>query len=361
MQSLDIALGKDALNHAQNYHQNEHEQIHPCPSTPVLVKIITPPEVAKNPPPGFRTLMNRYPFLSFVGAIPDSDTIPIVLRRFQGFSSIVDSSFQKAYSNVLLCDLDVVFQRNPFTLSDFIPSGVELLYFAEWRGLKIGQCKIHVEWFDACSTALRSPYISLEQAESYKPLDRLCAGSTYGTSRAMAVYLQMMAGELMRSEYQCNDQAVHTHIFYSRMLDTKLSQAGFGKVEVAPNEDALLGNVINTPMVRLNHWGEILNENGEVQVAVHGYKKHEKLVKIVGKKYGWTRELESTDDVGKIPDLEEDKQWTEEVKRKGGKGDKGDMLLRYKVGNVTKAECEEEQKLCSCRGEGCQLDYTLFE
>jgi hypothetical protein len=359
MQSLEIALGKDALTHAVSHAQNGLEQIPPCPSTPILVKIITPPEVAKNPPPGFRTLMNRYPILSFVGALPDSDTIPTVLRRFQGFSSIVDDSPQRAYSNVLLCDLDVIFQRNPFTLSDFMPGGVELLYFAEWRGLKIGQCNAHLQWFNDCSTAPGWPYISPEQTENYKPLDRICAGSTYGTSRAMAVYLRTMAGELKRSKYECNDQAVHIHIFYSHLLDAKLSQAGFGKVELVPNADALLGSVGTTPMVRFNHWGEILNEKGEVQVAVHQYKNHEILSNLVWKKYGWVRELEGTDDdLGKIPDLKEDNQWTEEVEeRKGGKGGEGDMLLRYKVGDATKANCDEEEKLCSCKYEDCQVVY----
>jgi hypothetical protein len=353
-----MALGKDALNHAQTHHQNRHEQLTHCASTPVLVKIITPPEVAKGPPPGFRTLMNRYPSLSFVGALPDSDTIPTVLRRFQGFSSIVGGSPQEAYSNVLLCDLDVFFQQNPFTLSDFMPDGVELLYFAEWRGLKIGQCNVHLRWFDACATAPGWPYISLEQSESYKPLDRICAGSTYGSSRAMAVYLRTMDAEMRRSKYQCNDQAVHTHIFYSRLLDAKLSQAGFGKVELVPNADALLGTVGTTPMVRFNHWGEILNEKGEVQVAVHQYKTHHILTKLVWKKYGWVRELEGTgDDLGKVPDLREDNQWTEEVKE----GNDEALLLRYKLGDATKADCEEEEKLCSCKYEDCQMDYKEFE
>ena len=130
---------------------------------------------------------------------------------------------------MLLCDLSLIFQRNSFILSDSIPGG-ELLYFAEWHGLKIGQCNVHLRWFDTCSTAPGWPYISLEQTESYKPLDRICAGSTYGTSRAMAVYLRTMAGEPMRSKYQCNDQAVHRHIFHPRLLDAKLSQAGFGSL-----------------------------------------------------------------------------------------------------------------------------------
>jgi hypothetical protein len=152
----------------------------------------------------------------------------------------------------------------------------------------------------------------------------------------------------VRSEYQCNDQAVHTHIFYSRLLDAKRSQAGFEKVELVPNADALLRTVGTTPMVRFNHWGEILNEKGEVQVPVHQYKTHEILSKLVWKKYGWVWELEGTDDdLGKIPDLKEDNQWTEKAaERKGRKGDKGDILLRYKVGDATKADCEEEERLC---------------
>lgn len=107
----------------------------PCPSTRVDVKIITPKEIADNPPPGFHTLMDRYPSLSSVGALPDSD-LPTVLHRFQRFSSMLSGDPEKKFSNVLLCDLDVIFQRNLFALSQIMSNGVELLLFAEWRASK---------------------------------------------------------------------------------------------------------------------------------------------------------------------------------------------------------------------------------
>lgn len=363
MQSLEVALGKDALYSAEKNQHNGSAPMAACPSTAVVVKIIIPRDLAQNLPPGFRTLMKSYPFLSFVGALPDSDTVPVVLRRFQGFNSILSSSSHN-YSNVLLSDLDVVFQQNPFELSDSMPAGTEVLYFAEWRGLKIGQCAIHIRWFEACSTEPGWPYISAEQIESYRSLERICAGTTYGTSRSIALYLQTMTEELTKSRYKCNDQAVHIHMFYSGLLDEKLSQAGFGRVKLVPNAEALLGTVGTTPMVRFNHWGEVLNENGDVQVAVHQYKWHSTLLKLVLKKYGWIRELESTSPVLlEVPGLKEDTQWLREVRERNGWNGGGELLLRYRVGDATKADCDEERKLCSCsvRSPDCQMDYTVFE
>ena len=361
MESLEIALGRDALDRTRSQRRRTGEQ-NPTSSTPAatLVKIIIPKDIADNPPPGFRTLMNRYPSLSFVGALPESD-LPIVIRRFQGFTSLLGGAPQNTYGHVLLCDLDVVFQRNPFLLSQRMPNGSELVLFAEWRGLKIGQCNVHRRWLDECSTAMDPPYISREQVETYMPLDRVCAGTTYGTSRAMSVYLRTMASELMRSDYRCNDQAVHTHIFYSRLLDAKLTQAGFGSAQLVPNADALLGTVGTTPIVKYNHWGEVQNEKGEVQVAIHQYKTHHIVSTLFWEKYAWVRGLEDTEtDLGKVPDLEEDIAWTQRLKDTEGKGDE-QILLRYKLGNANAEYCDSREKLCSCKYHDCQMDYSEFE
>lgn len=360
MESLNVAMGRDALNVTRcQSNQQEGGMATPCKPIPVEVKIIVPREVADKPPPGFRILMNRYPFLSFVGALPDSD-LPVVARRFQGLSNVLDNTAEY-FDNVLVCDLDVVFQRNPFTLSQNIPANVELLVFAEWRGLKIGQCNVHQGWFDGCSTALDPPYISRNNADRYKKLDRICAGSTYGTSRAISIYLRTMVAELTKSHYHCNDQAIHIHIFYSGILDTELNQAGVGRAELIPNAVALFGTVGTTPMVRFNDWGEILNENGEVQVAVHQYKTHHILSGLVWAKYGWLRELEGMEFVGQLPDLEEDTNWTKEAQGTNEQVRYDHSLLRFKLGNATGEYCDTTRKLCSCKYSDCQMNYAEFQ
>ncbi|RAH69505.1 uncharacterized protein BO66DRAFT_375622 [Aspergillus aculeatinus CBS 121060] len=362
MESLDVALGRDALDitRCQNEQQDGGMTTTSCQPLLVEVKIIVPAEVADHPPPGFQILMRRYPFLSFVGALPDSD-IPVVARRFQGLSAVLHNNTGEYFDNVLVCDLDVVFQRNPFTLSQTTPPGVELLLFAEWRGLKIGQCNVHQRWFDGCSKALDPPYLSREDADRYNTLDRICAGTTYGTSRAISIYLRTMVAELTKSKYQCNDQATHIHIFYSGILDTELRQAGVGQSELVPNADALLGTVGTTPMVRFNDWGEVLNENGEVQVAIHQYKTHHILSELVWAKYGWLRELEGMEHVGQVPDLEEDMDWTKQAKGTNAQVGYDRHLLRFKLGNATGEYCDTAGKLCSCKYSDCQMDYAEFQ
>ncbi|KAL2364682.1 hypothetical protein RJZ56_002346 [Blastomyces dermatitidis] len=334
MQSLELAVGHDVPDHSA------------CLPVKVLVKIITPPDVARTPSDGFKALLERYPSLEFVGVLPETDA-PIVMRRFQGFANFV-GGVPTAWDKILVCDLDVAFQRNPFNME--MGSGTELLYFAEWRGLKIGQCKVHVGWFDACARS----YMSQNQAESYKSLDRLCAGSTYGTAMAMAVYLRTMAAELMWSKYECNDQAIHIHIFYSKLLDTKLTQAGLGHASMVPNEEALFGTVGTTPIVNINEWGEALNERGDVQYAVHQYKTHRRLSEIIWKRYGWITEVKGKA-VHSVPDLIEDTEWSKEMSTGSGK------LARFKLGSATSELCAGEGTMCSCKYEDCQMDYGEFE
>jgi hypothetical protein len=310
MQSLEVALGRESLFHHNHEHQPPHRQPHQnCLPAEVIVKIITPPSVALNPPDSFKALLRRYPNLEFVGALPDTD-IDVVLRRFQGFSTLV-SATASSYARILLCDLDVVFQRNPFAMP--LKPGVSLLYFAEWRSMKIGQCHFHARWFDGCARAPGGPFITPEQIAAYNLLDRICAGTVYGTAAALAVYLRTMAAELTRSGNQCNDQALHIHLFYSGLLGSTLAHAGLGRVWVVPNEEALLGTVGTTPIVRFNEWGEMLNELGDVQHVVHQYKLHHKLSQIVWNRYGWLAELAASPSPAPLPPLMEDLEWRKGV------------------------------------------------
>jgi hypothetical protein len=238
--------------------------------------------------------------------------------------------------------------------------GVGLLYFGEWRGMKIGQCGIHMRWFAGCTKTPDTPYITEEQIASYVPLDRICAGSTYGTAGAVAVYLQMMADELFRSNYQCNDQALHTHLFYSGLLEARLMKAGVGRPWLVPNEEALFGTVGTTPFVPFNEWGEILNEVGEVQVGIHQYKHHRALTAIVLKRYGWMADVANSK-VPPIPVLQEQNDNTP----KNGTDQTPDSpkqiqhMPRYRL-DASPETCKVESSLCSCKFGNCQFNYEAY-
>lgn len=335
MQSLELALGRESL---------ENHQAGRCPPAPVDVKMVVPNSLAQNLAPSFKALQRRYPTLNFIGGLPYIENVPIVITRFHGWSDYIKSIYSK-YDKILICDLDVVFQRNPFNMP--LKPDVELLYFTEWRGLKIGQCTYHMDWFDECTNAPGGPYITDEQIETYKPRDRICAGSVYGTARAMHVYVMTMVTQLADANHECNDQAMHIHLYYSSILETNLRAKGFGGVTLVPNEDSLLGTVGTTPMVTYNEWGEILNERGEVQYAIHQYKNHRRLNEIVWKRFGWMAEVGSI--VPTVANLVESDD--------GGDEDYKEFMLP----GASKETCAEDASLCSCINSDCQLHYEDFE
>lgn len=348
MQSLEVALAEELL---------ATHRVKTCPPPPVHVHILVPPAFVAEIPPSHRALMLRYPSLEFIPALPDVPDVSVVLRRFKGWSEHMKSvSYQ--YDRVLAVDMDVVFQRNPFAMP--MDSGVELHYFAEWRGLKIGQCGIHGRWFDGC---VNSKAIAQEVYESYKPLDRICAGSVYGTVAAMQVYLDLMVEQLAASEWGCNDQAMHIHICYSGLLDEELKKKGIGKAYLVPNEDALLGTVGTTPLVRFNEWGEMLNDKGQVQHVVHQYKHHGRLSEIVWMRYGWLAPV-GEDAIPPNPELYEEKE--KEVKHAYHRPPNKTLsepvqeLKRYLLANVSAETCNGKDILCSCRRDDCQLRYEWF-
>jgi hypothetical protein len=219
--------------------------------------------------------------------------------------------------------------------------------------------------------------------------------------------MKTMATQLRESNYSCNDQAMHIHIYYSNILDKALHSKGFGSVWLVPNEEALLGTVGTTPMVTFNEWGEILNEKGQVQFAVHQYKTHSVLSKVVWWRFGWMAEV-GKNAVPPVAAMVEDKSWLstekedekkEDEKKKDGKegevehgsssshnatseehtdvkGEKSEhehahsekpldphapkdesYLPRFNLENMSKDSCWDPSLLCSCKYEDCQMYY----
>ena len=358
MQSLDIALGQEFLS---------SQRAKSCPPPAVHVHILVPPTFMEEILPGFRALMQRYPSLEFIPSLPEVGGVHVVLRRFQGWSEYL-KTLTGQYDKVLGSDLDVVFQRNPFAMP--MHTGVELLYFAEWRGLKIGQCSVHRKWFNGCASSQSGTFIPSNVSADYNHRDRICAGSIYGTARAMQIYLDVMTEQLKGSNWACNDQAMHIHIYYSGLLDASLSAAGVGEAYLVANDEALLGTVGTTPLVRFNEWGEMLNEKGQVQHAVHQFKTHARLSEIVWKRYGWLAAVGTNNPIPAVPELVEEPSETEGAEGESnvhryhaGKQQDDDEkaeLKRYLLANASQETCQEEDSLCSCRHHDCQLHYEWF-
>lgn len=407
MQSLELALAQESLSALRK--ANLPKSSWSCPPAPVEVKIIVPQSLLQELPSAFQALAQRYPSLEFVGALPEIADVAVVLRRFQGWADLLTkNNISNKYDKILACDLDVVFQRNPFAMP--MSSGIEILYFAEWRGLKIGQCSVHKAWFEQCASTETGSGgdISPKASATYMSRDRICAGSVYGTARAITVYMTTMASQLRRSGYKCNDQAMHIHIFYSGLLEYDLESNGYGRVSLVPNEEALFGSVGTTPMVTFNEWGEILNERGQVQVAVHQYKTHAVLSEIVRRKYGWMAEVGGRKDAlpqvaglervegtgtksaadsgsgsdsssssvsgsgtvgagaGTLEDL--DLAAVSDLKhvRHDDQADDGSgqasvsEFPEYRLINVSSQTCGKQSDLCSCKYEDCQVHYEWY-
>lgn len=296
MQSLEMALGADSL---------AAQRAESCPPAPVVVKVIVPQDLIEPLPAGFNALEQRYPSLEFVAQLPEAANSPIWIRRFGGYATYLDrAAATSVFGKVLVVDLDVAFQRNPFSMT--LSQGTDILFFAEWRGLSIGQCSIHTEWFEQCARAENEATISPGQARLYKHRERIGAGSTFGTAKAVKVYVDTMARQLKASKWQCNDQATHAHLYYSNMLSETLEDASLGSVKLVADDEALFGNIGTTPFVTFNEWGEVLNEKGQVQVAVHQYETHRTVAEIVQGKYGWAAQVGRASAIPTVPELVQD-------------------------------------------------------
>lgn len=335
MSSLEAALGSE-LRVAQQEHAT-------CLPAEVEVKIITPPEFIQNLPESFQLLQHRYKNLEFLGELPMEDTNNVIFSRFIGLATLV-KRIKSRYDRILFSDLDVIFQRNPFSMP--MQNNVELLMFAEWRGYKIGQCGVHVNWFNGCMNTSKGPYVTREQYLSYEPLNRICAGSTYGTADAMSIYLDLMSTELLESNFECNDQALHIHNFYSGKLQQALTAnlTRDATVKLMEEGESLVGTVGTTPYVRYNEWGEMLNSLGEVLAAVHQFKVHPRLTDMVHRKYAAHSKLHST-----FPPE------TELVKDDAYSQANPNAMPRFVLSGIEPETCKRDDSLCSCRWDDCQF------
>ncbi|BFZ61960.1 hypothetical protein YB2330_003038 [Saitoella coloradoensis] len=351
LSSLESSLGRELLL------SQRHTHPHSSPAR-VDVKIIVPNTIAGvHLPATLVELERRFPFVEFVGGLPEGQ---VELQRFTAYTRLVGAQSPKTspdseawadlYDKIFVTDLDVVFQRNPFSFP--MEDGHSLAFFAEWSGMKIVQCTTNMMWFQSCT-----PYpISSAEMQSYKPLDRICAGTTIGTAEGVAIYLQTMHELLSTSSYTCNDQALHTHLYYSGLMNRKLQETGLkgDAVWLVPNEEALIGTVGWTPIVLYNVWGEVVNEKGEVQVAVHQTKHHAALDNMVRMRYAY-----GVGDIGsnvhsdwrtRITDRVEEM----ELDRHG--------MVKWKFEGVSEGTCAEfPGSGCSCRWKDCQYDYAFFD
>lgn len=361
MESLEVALAKEVL---------QHHRAGKCLPAPVQVKIIVPPSVSENLSPSFEALKLRYPHLDFPGALPDLDE-PSVLTRFIGWADLLDD-IGSSYEKVLVMDLDIIFQRDPFSIE--MPDGADIVFFKEWWGMKLGQQRTHYDWHHGCMNSPGGPdntaYESEAQFQSYAPLEIICDGTTLGTADAMLLYLQMMASDIQKTKFGCNDQAMHQHIYYSGLLGNSLADAGLGTVVAVENEKSEVGTIGWVPYVRYNHWGEVLSELGEVQAVVHQFKAHPKLVAMVNNKYAWLADPGSAV-VPEMPELVEDKKWTakkqaeidELFKEKTKSTSEADFVQPFlfrqytRLQDVTDGNCTRPEDLCSCWFQGCHVDY----
>jgi len=352
MHSLEISLGRDALS---------ARRAGECLPAQVEVKIIVPEGIAANLPPSFKALQKRYSHLDFVGALPDGG--PSVLTRFLGWSALLEDIGSR-YDRVLITDLDVIFQRNPFTTIQF-PQTVDLQFYTEWRGIQLGQQRTHLMWHQSCIDSMGGQYESHDQYLSYGHEKIVSDGTQIGTVDAMRVYVDLMAADVQRTEFQCNDQAMTQHIYYSGALAAALQAAGLGSAVAVANEEADVATLSFVPLVRYNHWGEVLSETGKVHAIVHCFSPQPKLVAFFNERYGWKADPGSAV-VPEMPELVENESWATGMEAAiaawvpSAEAPEKPVLYRQFPGyaDMSVANCSKVEDLCSCRNEGCHLDYA---
>lgn len=337
MNSLDVALGQELLMAQRNGH---------CPPAPVEVKIMGPPEWALHPPAGMKAILNRHPNLELLGTLPQpaGHEKEINSNRFIAWQEFLDHHRGK-YGSILNSDLDVAFQRNPFSIP--IGSGEGVVFFNEWSGLSIGNEQINSGWTGGCNNGhMSGEFVSKTVSDTYMDKDIICAGNTYGTVKGMAVYYKMMVDGIQKSKYECNDQAYHYHIAYSGELQQKLESASAGNLTIMRDRATLLNPIGTTPYVRWNEWGEVLNDEGTVIVAAHQFKWHPRLLDIFSGRFGWRAPPGSQ--LAESPVYRYDDEWQSK---------NPDRLPRTRIVNLLPGMCTKKDEMCSCRYEDCQSGH----
>lgn len=174
----ELSIFMNSLEHSLSHEALKQARRGACPPPHVEVKVIMPPQTVESLPPDFKALRDRFTNLEFIGVLPYVEmqaTKYIVFTRFLGWAKYLASGYRR-YDKVLVCDVDLIFQRNPFTIE--FKTGATLTAFAEWRGLSIGNDNAHALWFQECTREGKPPSISGGEWDAIKPLSALCAGST---------------------------------------------------------------------------------------------------------------------------------------------------------------------------------------
>lgn len=331
MHSLDLAIGISMV-HARN--RNE------CPPAPIEVKIMVPYPFASDPSPSIKLLLKRHPYLKFVENLDDFyPQWPKVLTRFIAWRNYTEAYGHK-YSKLILSDLDIIYQRDPFTMP---LEDKSMIVYAEWHGMPIIDDPWNLAWITQCT---QNGFLQREDVAGYLDKPILCDGNTYGTMDAMQAYLDVMASGMINAQGQCNDQGYGFHIVYSGMLERALTKVGASlKVQQSPN--SLFGVVGTAPYVRFNEWGEIMNDEGSVMTAVHQFKHHRRLTDLVNEKFGWQGPFGDDPLPGPTYAIDEAYNLAHP-----------DEFMHDVVTNVQPGACSGDS-LCSCKFEDCQSHQSL--
>jgi hypothetical protein len=105
---------------------------------PVEVNTLVLPSLAQELSPSLKAHVQKFPSLEFDPFLSVIRAVKVELARLKGWANYFQPIAHQ-YNNVLVTDLDIVFRRNPFSVPLYAP--VELLFYAERRAMKIGQCK----------------------------------------------------------------------------------------------------------------------------------------------------------------------------------------------------------------------------
>ena len=139
MHSLDLAVGL-SLSEARNDGS--------CPPGPPEVKIIVPEAFAKFPTSEIKLLLDRHPNLEFVGRFDQHyPQWNPMYTRFIAWREYAEANADR-YDKLWVGDLDIIFQRDPFTMP---LNGSSMIVYGEWQDLAIGDDIWDLKWLNECA------------------------------------------------------------------------------------------------------------------------------------------------------------------------------------------------------------------
>ena len=175
---------------------------------------------------------------------------------------------------VLLADsLDVVFQRDPFTIAADPARPLDVFmedYFRNFANSGINQGHV-VPCFG--NEAVRRTFLSPPRPVS-------CSGVTMGTRDAVVRYLRLMWSEMRQPRYSdaClqHDQAFHNWLLWAGKLSP---------VRAWSNEAGPVTTVGWPEHLYRDRFGRVLNRAGELVHIVHQYDRRKRLLASLGRRY----------------------------------------------------------------------------